>query len=77
MSEKSSLTLHPEMNLCQFGGTRWYIKCYSRKEGNEIAWLLGEVWKLKGIRRNTDKGRCPLCLGEKDVKTHTTGLFQN
>jgi hypothetical protein len=22
MSEKSSLTLHPEMNLCQFGGTR-------------------------------------------------------
>jgi hypothetical protein len=23
---------------------------------------------LKGIRRNTDKGKCPLCLGEEDVK---------
>jgi hypothetical protein len=26
------------------------------------------VWKLNGIRRNTGKGRCPLCLGEMDVK---------
>jgi len=25
---------------------------------------------LKGIRRNTDKERCLLCLGEEDVK-HT------
>jgi hypothetical protein len=23
---------------------------------------------MKGIRRHTDKGRCPLCLGEEDVK---------
>jgi hypothetical protein len=26
------------------------------------------VWWIKGIRRHTDKGRCPLCLGEEDVK---------
>jgi len=26
------------------------------------------MWKLKGIRRNADKGRCPLCLSEVDVK---------
>jgi hypothetical protein len=26
------------------------------------------VWQLKGIRRNMDKGRCPLCLVEEDVK---------
>jgi hypothetical protein len=24
--------------------------------------------KLKGIRRNTHKGGCPLCLGEEDVR---------
>lgn len=23
---------------------------------------------MKGIRRHTDKGRCPPCLGEEDVK---------
>jgi hypothetical protein len=23
---------------------------------------------IKGIGRNTDKGACPLCLGEEDVK---------
>jgi hypothetical protein len=26
------------------------------------------MWKLKVIRRNTDKGKCPLYLGEEDVK---------
>jgi hypothetical protein len=29
--------------------------------------LLDEVLQLKGIRRNTDKGGCPLCLGEEHV----------
>jgi hypothetical protein len=26
------------------------------------------VWKLKGIRTNADKGRCPFCLSEEEVK---------
>jgi hypothetical protein len=26
------------------------------------------IWQLKGVRRNTDKGRCPLCLEEEDVE---------
>jgi hypothetical protein len=26
------------------------------------------IWKLKGVRRKADKGRCPLCLEEEDVK---------
>jgi hypothetical protein len=26
------------------------------------------MWKLKGIRRNADKRRCPLCVGEEDVE---------
>jgi hypothetical protein len=25
------------------------------------------MWQLKGMRRNTDTGRCPLCLGEEDI----------
>jgi hypothetical protein len=29
---------------------------------------LAGVWQLKGIRRNTDTGRCCLCLGEENVK---------
>ena len=42
------------------------------------AWLLARVLRLKGIRRNTDKGRCLLHLSEEDVKhTHITGLFRN
>jgi hypothetical protein len=28
------------------------------------------IWQLKGGRWNIDKERCPLCLGEEDVK-HT------
>jgi hypothetical protein len=44
-----------------------YIKC-SRKEWSGIAWLVAGVWQLKGFTRNTVKRRCPLCLGEGDVK---------
>jgi hypothetical protein len=33
-----------------------------------IAWLIAGIWQLKGIRRNADKGRCPLCLQKADVK---------
>ena len=29
---------------------------------------LAGVWKLKGIRKKTDKGICPLRLDEEDVK---------
>jgi hypothetical protein len=42
------------------------------------AWLVPRVFRLKEIRRNTDKGNCLLHLSEKDVKhTHITGLFRN
>jgi hypothetical protein len=26
------------------------------------------IWQLKGVRRNADKGRCPLCFEKDDVK---------
>ena len=63
--EKSSLTLYRELSFswCK----KLYIECYSRKERSGIAWLLAEIWQLKGVRQNVDKGRCPLCLGEEDV----------
>jgi len=28
------------------------------------------VWQLKGIRRNTDKGRCLLCFGKEMINTY-------
>jgi hypothetical protein len=39
-----------------------------RKERSGIVWLLAGVWQLKGVRQNTDKGRCPLCFNEEDAK---------
>jgi hypothetical protein len=32
-----------------------------------IIWLKAGIWKLRGIRRGFEKGRCPLCW-EEDVK---------
>jgi hypothetical protein len=42
-------------------------KC-TRKERIGVIWLKAGIWKLKGIRRGLEKGRCPLCLGEEDEK---------
>ena len=30
--------------------------------------MLAMVWQLKGVRWNTDTGRCLLCLGENNAK---------
>ena len=64
--EKSSLTLYRELNFSW--GKKLYIECCSRKERSGIAWLIAGIWELKGVRRNADKGRCPLCVEEEDVK---------
>jgi hypothetical protein len=46
-----------------------YSYVVREKKKSEIAWLLAEIWQLmRAVRRNVDKGRCPLCLGEEDVK---------
>jgi hypothetical protein len=49
-------------------GQNLYIECCSRKEKSGIAWLIAGIWQLEGVRRNADKERRPLCLGEEDVK---------
>jgi hypothetical protein len=33
-----------------------------------VAWLLAGVWKLKGIRKEADKGKYSLGLSEEDIK---------
>jgi hypothetical protein len=30
--------------------------------------LKAGIWKLRGIGRGFERGRCPLCLGEEDAK---------
>jgi hypothetical protein len=45
-----------------------HIECCSRTERSGIAWLIARMWQLKGVRRNADKGRCPLCFGKEDVE---------
>jgi len=49
-------------------GKRMYTEWCSRKERSGTVWLIAGMWQLTGVRRHTDKARCPLCLGEEDVK---------
>jgi hypothetical protein len=45
-----------------------YEERSSRKESG-IIWLLAGLWKMQRVKRNIDKGKCPLCLGKEDI-TH-------
>jgi hypothetical protein len=49
-------------------GKESYIDECTRKERMGIIWLKAGIWKLRGIRRGFERGRCPLCQGEKDAK---------
>jgi hypothetical protein len=51
-----------------FWGKKLYTECCSRKERSGVARVLAGIWQLKGVRRNADKARCPLCLEEEDAK---------
>jgi hypothetical protein len=66
VSEKRSLTPRREMNFSR--GKRLYTEWCSKKQRSGIACLLAGVLQLKGISKNTDNGRCPLCLGAEDLK---------
>jgi hypothetical protein len=43
------------------------MRC-SRKEKSGIAWLLAEEWQLKGIRKKSVKGICPICSEKEDAR---------
>jgi hypothetical protein len=46
-----------------------YIDRCTRKERMGIIWLKAGIWKLRGITRGFERGRCPLCWGgEEDAK---------
>jgi hypothetical protein len=38
-----------------------YIVCCTRKERSGLAWFKTDIWKLRGMRKGVEKGRCPLC----------------
>jgi hypothetical protein len=34
---------------------------------NGLAWFKAAMWKLGQIKKGTDRGRCPLCIGKREV----------
>jgi hypothetical protein len=64
MSEKMSLVFCQRMN--QKWGREEYIELCSRNERNGLAWM--KVWKLRESRKGWEKGTCPPCRGNEDVK---------
>jgi hypothetical protein len=36
------------------------------EERSGIAWLKVGIWKMRGIRRGFEKGRCRFCIKEED-----------
>jgi hypothetical protein len=46
--------------------TEQYISCCSKTERSGLAWFKTGIWKLKGMRKGSEKGRCPLCSEEED-----------
>jgi hypothetical protein len=43
-----------------------YISCCTRDERSGLAWFKTGIWKLRGMRKGFEKGRCPLCSEEED-----------
>jgi hypothetical protein len=41
--------------------------CGSRNDRMGIAWFRAGIWKLRGMRKGLEIGRCPLCNGEEDA----------
>jgi hypothetical protein len=44
-----------------------YVVCGSRNDRMGIAWFRAGIWKLRGVRKGLETGRCPLCNGEGDA----------
>jgi hypothetical protein len=43
-----------------------YISCCTRNERSGLAWFKTGIWKLRGMRKGFEKGRCPLYSEEED-----------
>jgi hypothetical protein len=44
-----------------------YVMCGSRNDRRGIAWFRAGIWKVRGIRKGLEIGRCPLRNGEEDA----------
>jgi hypothetical protein len=44
-----------------------YVMCGSRNDRMGIAWFRAGIWKVRGVRKGLEIGRCPLCDGEEKV----------
>jgi hypothetical protein len=44
-----------------------YTDCYTRNERSGLAWFKTGIWKLRGMRKGFEKGRCPLCREDEDA----------
>jgi hypothetical protein len=43
-----------------------YISCCTRIERSGLAWFKTGIWKLSGMKKGFENGRCPLCSKEED-----------
>jgi hypothetical protein len=66
INAKISLSSYCEMK--HEWGKECYVEKCTRKERMGIIWWKAGIWKLRGIRKGFERGRCPLCLGEEDAK---------
>jgi hypothetical protein len=41
--------------------------CCIRNERSGLAWFRTGIWKLRGMRKGFEKGRCPLCSEDEDA----------
>jgi hypothetical protein len=64
IKEKISLIFYSDVKQ-EWAGEQ-YISCCSRTERSGLAWFKIGIWKLRGMRKESEKGRCPLCSEEED-----------
>jgi hypothetical protein len=44
-----------------------YVMCGSRNDRMGITWFRSGIWKLRGMKKGLEIGRCTLCNGEEDA----------
>jgi hypothetical protein len=65
IKEKRSLIIYSEMK--QEWAREEHIVCCTRNERSGLAWVKTGIWKLRGMRKEFEKGRFPLCSEDEDA----------
>jgi hypothetical protein len=66
MAENISLVFYQELKY-KWSREEYSEFCSSNKISG-LVWKKAEVWKLRGIKRGSEEGTFPLCVGNKHVK---------